>query len=196
MKAKFEKKIIGFDFDNVLLSYPPLVPKELIDYLYKRSFSSENKKNFSLMYRFPGKLEQKIRIFSHSPIFRHLIKKNTETLSSISSKNYDIYLISSRFSFLENRTEEVLKKYKLIKYFTKTFFNFENMQPHIFKDEVIKKLNIEMFVDDDLDLLNYLAPRNPNVEFFWISNKKNKKALPKNISHIYDLKEFKQTYLK
>lgn len=191
------KQVIGFDLDNVFLSYPPLVPKEIIDFLYKRSFSfnKQDKNSNTLSYRFPGKFEQKIRIFSHLPIFRHPIKENIETLANIYKKNYSLYLVSSRFSFLKIKTENILNRYQLSKYFTKTCFNFDDLQPHIFKDKIIKKLSIEKFIDDDLDLLTYLAPRNPKINFFWISKKGTRKMLAKNIVHIYDLKEFEKNYL-
>lgn len=185
-----KKRKIGFDFDKIFANYPPLVPEFLIEYLYK-------KKNSELSYRFPGKLEQKIRILSHLPIFRSPIKKNVESLKKLSKNSkLELYLVSSRFSFLKQKTEIWSRKNNINKYFLKTYFNFSDMQPHIFKDRIIKRENIEKFIDDDLDLLMYLSQKNPKVEFYWLTKNKRKITNPaSNIVKIKDLEEFRQKYL-
>lgn len=182
---------IGFDFDKVLVSYPPLIPYFVIDYLYK-------KKNHQLCYRFPGPLEQKIRIMSHTPIFRHPIKKNLKALSKIAdSKIAETYLISGRFGFLKKRTENFIRKHNIVPFFRETYFNFSNQQPHVFKNEIINKLKIEKFVDDDLDLLLFLAEKNPDKEFYWVNGRlfEPHVSLPENITAIKDLEEFREKYL-
>lgn len=90
------KKIkIGFDFDRIFVSYPPIIPSGLIEYLYKN-------KKAKLSYRIPGKTEQKIRQASHSTILRPPIKSNITTLKRMfNDKKFNIFLISSRFSFLK-----------------------------------------------------------------------------------------------
>ena len=185
------KKIkIGIDFDKVLVDYPPVVPSALIEYLYKR-------RNRNLSYRFPGKLEQKIRIASHTPFLRPPIKTNIESLKKINEKqNCTIYLVSSRFSFLRNKTEIWKKKNNIEELFEKMYFNFNNRQPHIFKDEIIKKEGIEKFVDDDLDLLIFLAGHNPKVEFYWLTSDGIRKRLPSNIFKVKNLEEFRVKYLQ
>ena len=179
---------VGFDFDKVFVNYPPLIPDELIEWLYKI-------KNHKLRYRYPSKTEQKIRILSHYPIFRHPSKKNIASLKDIWKNNKDIYLISSRFSFLDKRTYYWTKRYGIEKFFKKMYFNFNDEQPHIFKNKVIKKEGIKKFVDDDLDLLRYLSKENPKVEFYWLSNKKPQKELPNSIKIVKNLEEFKNNYL-
>lgn len=188
MKEKTKKQIIGFDFDKVFVDYPPLVPTKIIDFLYK-------KRNGNLSYRFPNSLEQKIRILSHFPLFRHPIKNNVKILGLLSDNKHELHLISSRFSFLEKRTKAWLEKNNFSRFFRGTHFNFEDHQPHLFKSEVIKKLGIEKFVDDDLDLLLFLTQKNPIVKLFWISPYKSKSVLPKNITHIKNLEDFFEKYL-
>ena len=152
MRGKIKKQVIGFDFDKVFVDYPPLVPAKIIDFLYK-------KKNGKLSYRFPNSFEQKIRILSHYPIFRRPIKNNVKILGLLFDNKHELHLISSRFSFLEKRTKAWLEKNNFSKFFRDTHFNFEDHQPHLFKSGVIHKLRIEKFVDDDLDLLNFLAKK-------------------------------------
>lgn len=180
---------IGFDFDKVFVDYPPFVPEKLINWLYK-------KHNHKLSYRIPGKLEQKIRILSHYSLLRPPIKESLRYLPELAkNNNLEIYLISSRFGFLKEKTKNWLKKYKIEKYFKGIFFNFNNKQPHLFKSQKIKELEIEKYVDDDLDLLYYLSKENTKIKFYWI-NKSRKKDLPENIIQIDNLKNFKTEYLQ
>ncbi len=183
------KTKIGFDFDKIFVSYPPIIPGFLIEYLYK-------KKNHNLSYRIPGKVEQKIRVLSHTPIFRRPIKSNIDALKKIfDSKEFKIYLISSRFSFLKKRTDDWNHKHKLSSFFENMYFNFDDKQPHIFKKTIIKKEGIQKFVDDDLDLLRYLAKENEDVQFYWLSDNHHLTKLPENIKKIKNLEEFRIKYL-
>src|SRR3989344_5959409 len=155
---------IGFDLDEVFINRPPLVPKNVIEWLYK------NKGN-GLSYRFPRKLEQKIRLFSHLPAFRQPISNNIETLKDFSSeKSTALYLISGRLGFLKKRTGEWIKRNDIKKYFRDVYFNFDNNQAHLFKNSIIKKLAITHFIDDDLDLIKFVAKQNPKVNFYWMRN--------------------------
>ena len=187
---------LGFDFDKVFIDYPPFIPYVFVDYLYKGSlvFRKNRTKDIVLHYRFPGPFEQKVRILSHYPIFRHVIKKNIESLKRISgNKNYKTYLVSSRFGFLKNRTTTLLKKNKLENYFDGVYFNFENKQPHLFKEETIKKLKIDTYIDDDLDLALYLSKKIPTLKIYWLKDGRKKEGpLPKNITAISTLKELEK----
>lgn len=182
--------IIGFDFDKVFINYPPLIPYSIIDFFYKgaSALKKEGSKQ-KLQYRFPGPFEQKVRIATHYPILRHPIKENINALRLIKKKGYTTYLVSSRFGFLRKRTDVVLNKYKLNKYFNEVHFNFTNKQPHIFKEETIKKLKIDTYIDDDLDLALYLSKKMPNLTIYWISDTKDEIKLPANITKIATLKE-------
>lgn len=172
---------LGFDFDKIFIDYPPFIPSSLIDRLYKK------KNTNAVAYRIPSKPEQIFRVMTHHPLLRPIIKENMMFIKSLRSKNHHKqYLISSRFGFLKKRTETVVKKHSFDKIFDELFFNFQNEQPHLFKNKVIKKLNIHRYVDDDLDLLEYLLSKNTNIKFFWI-NKKHDGFLKKNLFAITKL---------
>lgn len=174
---------VGFDLDKIFIDYPPFVPDGLIDRLYKK------KSNGELSYRIPSKAEQIVRLISHYSLFRPPIKKNIEIIKKLHRKNTDkYYLISSRFNFLRNKTEALIKKHQLDKFFDRLFFNFKNEQPHFFKKAVIEKLKIDLYVDDDLSLLNYLLLENSKTKFFWLNNNESKK-LKGNLFAIKDLSE-------
>ncbi|MDO8620950.1 MAG: hypothetical protein Q7R31_01580 [Candidatus Levybacteria bacterium] len=174
---------IGFDLDKIFIDYPPFVPDGLIDRLYKKRANGE------LSYRIPSRVEQIIRLISHYSLFRPSIKKNIEIIKKLHRKNTNkYYLISGRFGFLKNRTDEVIKKYKFDKIFNGLYFNFANNQPHLFKQKIIIKLKINLYVDDDLQLLQYLSVKNPKVKFFWLNNKESRE-LEDNLFAIKDLSE-------
>jgi len=142
-----------------------------------------------LLYRIPSKVEQFIRIFSHHPFFRPPIIRNIEFVKSLTRMNKNKhYLVSSRFSFLKERAEAIIKKYEFDKIFDDMFFNFEDQQPHTFKDGVIRKMKIDRYVDDDLPLLEFVSKNNPKVKFFWLNKKVNKK-LSSNLFAIKNLSE-------
>lgn len=177
---------IGFDLDKVFIDYPPFIPGFIIDKLYKQ------KSNGELLYRIPSRFEQKIRQFSHYYKFRPPITKNIEHVKKlIQNKNHTYFLISSRFGFLEKQTNKVVALYGLSSLFSKLLFNTHNEQPHLFKDKMIKKLKINIYLDDDLPLLKYLAQKNPATIFYWL----NKKTHGKIKSNILAITEFTEINL-
>lgn len=181
---------LGFDLDKVFINYPPFVPSYIIDRLYKK------KANGTLLYRIPSRPEQVLRKITHYPLFRPPIKENIHFVKILAQeKKHKRYLISSRFGFLEKTTQALIKKYHFTSIFDDMFFNFENKQPHLFKNEVIKKLNIHMFIDDDLPLLKFLAKKNPKITFFWLNNKIDAR-ITKNIIGITDIRHIRHEIKK
>jgi hypothetical protein len=174
---------VGFDLDKIFINTPPVVPGKIIEWFYKEKNSRK------LKYRMPSRAEQIIRIFSHYPIFRLPIRKNINYLESLNLANKNNYfLISSRFKFLKSRTDELIKRFNFDKMFNGMYFNYSNLQPHEFKNEMIRKLNIDLFVDDDLQLLEYLTEKNIKTKFFWLNGKINK-PLKKNLFAIKHISE-------
>lgn len=166
---------IGFDLDKVFIDLPPLVPDGLIERLYRK------KANGEIAYRIPSRPEQIIRKASHLPILRPAIFENISFLKKISKDKNKLYLISSRFGFLEDRTKALIKIHRFDEIFDEMFFNFSNKQPHEFKNEVLKKLKLDIYVDDDFHLLKYVAKSNKNTLFFWLKKGEGKKKITRNI---------------
>lgn len=179
---------IGFDLDKVLVNYPPLIPDSVIDGLYKKRVRG------GLQYRFPSKPEQFIRKLSHAPFLRPKIKENIAFLRDIAKENNALYLVSSRFQFLRPETERLTKKLGFHTLFTKMFFNYDNKQPHEFKSEIIKKLHLDIYVDDDFPLLKHVAKENKATHFFWLSRRKRPEKLTRNITAINTLSDILTFY--
>lgn len=172
---------IGFDLDKVFVDYPPLIPTWLIDFLYR------NHRSKRLVYRIPGVIEQKLRKASHYPSLRPALRENIAFLQRLASaKKHRLSLVSSRFSFLKQETEELIKRLHLDTYFSVLQFNFEDMQPHEFKLKTLKSLGITHYVDDDLALLEYLGKKLPRVTFFWL-NPRIKAKISDNIFAVTSL---------
>lgn len=174
---------IGFDLDKIFVDYPPLVPDKLIDRLYKK------KSNGILEYRFPSQLEQRLRQFSHQPLFRPTIKKNIEHLKKIDKEGNKLFLISSRFGFLKPQTERLIKKLEFDKVFDGIYFNYSNEQPHIFKSNLIQKLKLDIYIDDDFALLKYTAKHNKKTMFYWLNKHVKRNKLTRNIIAIPTLSD-------
>ena len=182
---------IGFDLDKVFVDYPPFMPSRLIDKLYKK------RDNGVLIYRIPAYPEQLLRRVSHAPILRPVIKKNLRLLKSIPKNENKLYLVSSRFKFLEKRTERLIKRLGLDKIFDGLFFNYENKQPHIFKNDIIRSLNLDMYIDDDLSLIKHVAKTNPKTLFFWLNYEGVNHQITNNIFYQSRLDElFKQIKIR
>lgn len=149
------KKIIkiGFDLDGVIIDKPLLIPKKLIELLF-RGYQNEK-----LHYRYPRfKLEILIRQLSHFYLFRPAIKKNIAIIKELAQeKNYELYLISSRYSFLAKQTKIWLGREGLNHVFKKIYLNLQNRQPHLFKEEVVKSIHLDIFLDDDNLIVDYLS---------------------------------------
>ena len=175
---------IGFDLDKIFINTPPFVPISLITKLYKQ------RDNGILLYRIPTRPEQLFRKATHMPLLRPPIKQNLAFLKELAkNKDNQLYLISSRFKFLEPETKQLVKKYGLDKIFDKLYFNYENKQPHEFKNEVLKNLNLDVFVDDDLSLVRYVAKDNPKTKFFWLDDRAKPAKLEDNITAVTNINQ-------
>ncbi len=153
---------VGLDLDGVIVDKPPLISKNLLEWLV-RSHQSKG-----LAYRFPeSKIEQWLRIFTHHPLFRPPIKKNLEFVKKLAKKGkYRLYLVSARYSFLEERTWQWLRFHQIDHLFAAVHLNLKNEQPHLFKEKVIRKLNPDFFIDDDFPLTKYLRKNLEKVSIF------------------------------
>lgn len=178
---------IGFDLDGIFVGTPPFMPKELLEWLY---CGPQGKQPH---YRFPKtKLEQFVRQLSHTHRLRPKKQKNINLVNRLVQDNSDlkIYLITSRYSFLKKQTHKILDHYNLELPFTAIYLNSSDQQPHLFKQEMIKKLKIDLFVDDDLKLLRFLSEHFPKMILLWYNPRSPFKP-PMGINKIKSLEEIK-----
>ncbi len=160
---------IGFDLDGVIIGKPFFIPQSLMEKLIRK------KMDHQLAYRFPESASERyIRYLSHHPLLRLPIRKNIKLIKELYKSNkYELYVVSSRYLFLEGRTKDWFKFYKLKNFFKEIYINLKNEQPHLYKERMIKKLKLNVFIDDDKPLLEYLKKRVKNVDLIYVSDHKN-----------------------
>lgn len=178
--GRMKKKIrLAFDLDGVIIGKPPLIPKKLLERLFRGS------KKEGLHYRFPdSKIEQLIRKLSHFYLLRPPIKENIEFIKELANKpEYELYIVSGRYSFLEKETATWLKKRKINHLFARVYLNKENELPHLFKEKALTEIKPAVFVDDDGALADYLAEKSLSVKIycFAVDVVCCKKAIPLNV---------------
>lgn len=163
--AKKKKIKIGFDLDGVIVGRPPLVPKGLLEKLFRGS-------NKNLAYRFPNKINQRLRKLSHHYLFRPPIKDNLAFLKKINQDpSFEIYLISGRYSFLAKETTRWLVKRELAGKVSRVFINETDLPPHIFKKKIIKKLELDFYFEDDDQIVTFLRKEVPQTKTYRVDSK-------------------------
>ena len=178
------KKIkIAFDLDGVIIDKPPFIPKKLLEWLFKGPRKDE------LHYRFPAtKFEQWIRKLSHFYLFRPPIKGNIAFIKRIAKdKRYEPYVVSGRYSFLKRETKIWLEKRKLDGIFKEIFVNLKDEQPHLFKEKILKKLKVDIFLDDDSLLADYLTSRLINTKVYCLVSGSERCLKAKGITSLGEL---------
>lgn len=201
---------IGFDLDGVFINKPPFIPRRALAWLYRHSLQEllfgrhslrellEEENETRLSYRFPTSvLEQLVRQLSHIPLLRPPMKSNIGFLRHLyqSTNSLQIYLITSRYNFLKSRTRHITQRYNLLNFFKSIYQNTDDEQPHLFKERAIKQLKVDLYVDDDLKILNFLRTHCPGVILLWYNPYKDKGRMTKGVAEINKLEEV-TNYLK
>lgn len=162
-----KKKIrIGLDFDGVVAYNPFRVIRSPWAF-FKRNFLGVKKLTF---YYPDNKFKRFIwKIMHDSSMFP---AKGTNLLNKLKTdKEYELHLVTGRYSFLDGHLNSWLDKYNLKKYFKTINLNRFDEQPHLFKEKMIKKFSLEIFVEDNWDIVEYLSQKKDlNCEIYWIYN--------------------------
>lgn len=165
-KIKSKKIRIGFDLDGVLIGNPPFIPKKLLEYLYRGRI------NHKIAYRYPhSSWEILLRRLSHLPFLRPPIIKNLKTIYELSlNPAVELFAVSGRYSFLKDRTDKWLEFYKFSGVFKEVFINEKDEKPNLFKKNMLKRLKLNYFIDDDDLLIRYLKVTAPETEILPVKN--------------------------
>lgn len=122
--------------------------------------------------------------------FRQPILGSKEALQGVKKESLSLYLLTSRSKNLIPATEHWLKKFDLYNLFDKNFFNQKYKSHKEFKAEIIKKENIDLHIDDDLETLDYLSDLFPEKTFVYFNLYNNRYLKKKNVFEIKNWKEF------
>lgn len=163
---------VGFDLDGVLLYNPLRLGRMPVTYI-KRKLFKETKTHFHIPKHPVEKQVWKLLHLSSLYIVPGLssIKKEVDKGS------IEAYLITARYSFLHSNTKYWFSKLKKLNIFKDFFHNKNNAQPHLFKEEMIQKLKLDVFIEDNWDIVAHLKTKKPGV-VYWIYN-----LIDRNIEH-------------
>lgn len=175
------KKIrVGLDLDGVILYNPARIVRPIVK-LVKMLFF---KKRLSTFYVPKSDIEKKFWFLFHkSSIF---VTSGVDLVKKLSkNKNIEFYVITGRYDFLKDDFYKWIASINGDKYFVKCFHNQDNEQPHLFKEKMLKKLHLDYFVEDNLDIVDYLNC-NTKTKILWIYN-----ILDKRVNYKYKFSNLK-----
>lgn len=160
---------VGFDLDGVLLYNPARIIRPIMSFVKKNVL----RRDLNKFYYPKNKIEKLIWWFLHksslwpSPGINELIKL-------VKQKKINAYVVSARYELLEKDFTRWINIIDPDKVFSGCFYNNKNDQPQLFKEKMINKLNLDIFVEDNWDIVSYLdfksKGKNPKTKIFWIYN--------------------------
>ncbi|MBD3279228.1 MAG: hypothetical protein GF390_00780 [Candidatus Pacebacteria bacterium] len=191
MSSKPKLKV-GFDLDGVLLYNPARMMRPVIAFLKKHRWLVKRKKKQFFVPR--SKFQQWFWWLLHkSSLF--VAPGYQELKKLVKEGKIEAYLITGRFKHLEADFQRWLRKMGADEVFKTVYLNQQNQQPHLFKEQLIEKLDLDVFVEDNWDIVDHLQRRfsksNQPKKIFWVSN-----LLDLGIKHPYKFLSFKQVIKK
>jgi uncharacterized HAD superfamily protein len=161
----YRKKIrIGLDFDGVVAYNPFRIIRAPVAFI-KRHIFGVTKLKFYVPH---SKLARIFWIIVHeSSMFPAF---GSDRLRMLSEKHHvEFYLITARFHFLQPSLYRWLRRYRLLTVFRQIHINKDDKQPHEHKLEVINRLKLDYFVEDNWDIVHYLQGKT-KAKIFWVYN--------------------------
>ncbi|MBI3366055.1 hypothetical protein HY041_00305 [Candidatus Roizmanbacteria bacterium] len=183
MKKKISK--VGFDLDGVILYNPVRIFRPFASFFkFLKPYLFHEKAD---SFYFPhSRLEQFIWRHLHKTSF--CIADGYANISQLSKKDaIDAYLITSRYNFLKPDFNYWVRKLGGKAVFKGSFYNKKNVQPNVFKRQMIKKLNLDYFVEDNWGIIQKLNGSLKKVKVLWLSN-----FFDRNISYRYKFFNLKE----
>lgn len=142
---------VGFDFDGVIaynplrvLRAPAMAMRKFLGYNHQLRFPVPKEKT----WRFLWNMAHETSFF---PAYGF-----SELKKLLEEQRIEGYIVTGRYSFLEKSLNNWLKKHGVEGLFKEIHLNKENEQPHLFKERMLKRLNLDYFVEDNWDIVNYL----------------------------------------
>lgn len=182
---------IGFDLDGVLLYNPARVIRPITALLKKKKFLI-NRDHLEFYVPKPGLGQFFWELLHKSSMW--LAPGFNEIKQLKKEKKIEAYLITGRFGHLQDNYDKWRKKMKADTLFVKSFMNLSDEQPHLFKERLIRELKLDFFIEDNWDIVQYLASRfdqsqqeKKTVKIIWLSN-----ILDFKITYPYKVKSLKE----
>lgn len=167
---------VGFDLDGVILYNPVRVVRPVFA-LFRKLFLKKKKTAF---YIPRSRVEKLFWLLVHkSSLFVAPGVKELQSL--IEQGKIEAYIITGRYDSLKTNFEKWMEKIEAKKYFKEYIHNAKEEQPFKFKKRMIEKYGLDIFVEDNWDIIQLL---NNDYKFkakiLWIHN-----PLDQKISYPY-----------
>ena len=182
---------VGFDLDGVLLYNPTRTIRPFVSQI-KRVWFHKRKLKF---YYPRTRVEKLLWMLAHkSSIYN--APGLTEISRLVQEGKIEAYLVTARFSFLGAGVERWVKRNHLDHTFAGVYHNAQDEQPHEFKERMIKELKLDVYVEDNFDIVNHLKSKTP-TEIVWIYNLFDKHTpFPHKFPHLKDAMQYLMTKIK
>lgn len=173
---------VGFDLDGVLLYNPARIIRPIVAVI-KNNFIKNRRKKF-IIPQTP--LEKFIWSILHlSSMFIAPGLKDIHKL--VKEGKIEAYIITARYSFLKYDFEHWKKKLGTEEYFKACYQNEQDEQPHLFKERMIRELDLDVFVEDNWDIVEHLdkkakEDKKHQRRIYWVYN-----ILDRNIEHSHKI---------
>lgn len=156
---------VGFDLDGVILYNPARIARPLVALI--KSVLLKKKK---LKFYVPETENEKMlwRLFHKSSLFTAGGFDEIEKM--VKNGDIEAYIVTARYDFLKDDFHEWLKNKKADRYLKAWFHNEKNDQPHLYKEKKLKELDLDVFVEDNLDIVKHLTKIFPKKRVIWIYN--------------------------
>jgi len=173
---------VGFDLDGVLLYNPARIARPIIVFFKKIFLKQEVDK-----FHYPKtKIQKLIWLMFHKIVFGPAAGYD-ELKKLIKTKKIKAYIITGRNESLKNDFNSWMKKLEADKYFSSCYYNDKNDQPYLFKEKMIKKLNLDIYIEDNWDIVRNIKNDKLKVKIFWIYN-----IFDRNIKYKYKFPTLKK----
>jgi len=162
---------IGFDFDGVVAYNPLRIIRAPITFIKRRIL----KKHHTEFYIPTSPLMKFLFWLPHQWSF--FPGKGMGYLKQLVQEGkVEAYIVSGRYGYLDAQIPTWLNQRGLQDVFTAVYANEQNEQPPLFKERMLKKLQLDYFIEDNLDIVEYLVMRT-KTRIYWIYNIFDRKHL-------------------
>lgn len=155
---------VGLDFDGVV-AYNPLRIFRALIVLVKKTLGVIDRRIFYIPKTPVERLAFQI---PHACSFFPAIG-TTLLRELIASDTIEAHLVSGRYGYLGHAMETWLTRHQLTPLFASIHINTADEQPHRYKKKLVRTLRLDYYIEDNLDIVEYLVPR-VTTKILWIYN--------------------------
>ncbi len=157
---------IGFDLDGVLLYNPARVVRPFISLLKKKKIFKREELEFYVPE--PGIQELFWELLHKSSL---CLAPGFNIIKQLKQQGLiEPYLITGRFNHLKKDFEKWQHRMNAEKLFVNCYMNSQDEQPHQFKEKLINQLDLDIFIEDNWDIVRYLNHDHVKADVLWITN--------------------------